>query len=228
MPKRFIPRLDMQALYHSFNAPVTDFDCGEKCAPYNPTGKPSCCDICQAVPAAYRQEWDFLRQNTNLWQPWRGNECPSDQSDPGELRAQTPRHMVLLACLGPDRCQRDFRAISCRQFPFFPYVTSDYRFIGLAYEWAFESTCWVISNLWAVTQTYRQQFIRFYDSIFALWQEEFDGYAVLSEQMRAHFAARRRRIPILHRNGGDYLLSPSSESLRRVQPYQFRRFGPYT
>jgi hypothetical protein len=59
--------------------------------------------------------------------------------------------MLLLACLGPSRCQRDFRALSCRQFPFFPYATSAYRFIGLAFEWAFEDKCRVSSNLSQVT-----------------------------------------------------------------------------
>ena len=46
--------------------------------------------------------------------------------------------MLLLACQGPAHCQRPFRALSCRQFPFFPYITADDRFIGLAYEWEFE------------------------------------------------------------------------------------------
>jgi len=46
--------------------------------------------------------------------------------------------MVLLACLGLSQCQHDFRALSCQQFPFFPYVSADYRFLGLAYEWEFE------------------------------------------------------------------------------------------
>ena len=71
------------------------------------------------------------------------------------LRANTPKDMILLACLGPSQCEREFRALSCRQFPFFPYVTSDYRFIGLAYDLEFEAKCWVISNLAEVTLKYR-------------------------------------------------------------------------
>ena len=201
MTDRLTPRLDMRGLYDRFNVPVAEIDCGQMCAPHNPSGKPFCCDICQAVPAAYKQEWEYLRRSTHLWRKWRGNECPADLNNPDDLRAETPRHMTLLACQGPAHCQREFRALSCRQFPFFPYVTSDYRFIGLAYEWAFEATCWVIRNLRAVTAAYRQEFVQTYDHLFAVWQAEFDSYAALSEQMRAHFAARKRRIPILHRNG---------------------------
>jgi hypothetical protein len=45
--------------------------------------------------------------------------------------------------------------------------------------------------------------------------------------MRAAFAAQRRRIPILHRNGGFYLLSPGSERLACSDPRVWRKFGPY-
>ncbi|HZW05069.1 MAG TPA: hypothetical protein VFF68_14140, partial [Anaerolineaceae bacterium] len=183
--------------------------------------------ICHAVPVAYRQEWSFLQAHTDLWHEWRGDECPQDPSDPAELRAQTPAHLTLLACKGPAHCQREFRATSCRQFPFFPYITADDRFIGLAYEWAFEPVCWVISHLETVTATYRQEFVDFYDALFDRWPEEYESYAAAAEDMRAHFAARRRRIPILHRNGSDYLLSPHSERLQRVSPDRFRQFGPY-
>lgn len=225
--KNFSPSLDIRKLYDHFDAPITALDCGQQCAPFNPTGKPFCCDICEAVPAAYHQEWDYLRRNTDLWHAWRGDECPADTDDPEMLRADTPEHMLLLACKGPDHCQRAFRALSCRQFPFFPYVTADYRFLGLAYEWAFEDTCWVISHLEAVTGAYRREFVATYDALFALWQEDFDSYAAYSEEMRTHFSSQKRRIPILHRNGGSYLLSPGSERLTRVAPDQFKRHGLY-
>lgn len=223
----YLPRLDIRSMYDRFHAPVTAVDCGAKCAPHNPSGKPFCCDICHAVPAAYHQEWDYLQPSTDLWHRWRGDECQPDDGSKSNLQAETPEHMLLLACKGPAHCQREFRAMSCRQFPFFPYVTSDFRFIGLAYEWAFEPVCWVISNLGQVTATYRSEFIRIYDEVFALWQEEFDSYIELSAQMRERFAAQRRRIPILYRNGGYYLLSPASERMRRVAPGEFRQFGVY-
>jgi len=45
--------------------------------------------------------------------------------------------------------------------------------------------------------------------------------------MREAFKKRRRRIPILHRDGLDYLLSPATDRLSRVNATQFRKFGPY-
>jgi hypothetical protein len=144
-----------------------------------------------------------------------------------ELVAETPSQMRLLACKGPQHCQREFRAISCRQFPFFPYITSDLRFIGLAYEWEFETTCWVISNLGHVSSLYRDQFVHFYDDLFRRCHSELEGYAIKSEEMRDEYAARRRRILILHRNGGFYLLSPASERKRKIPVGDLPRFGLY-
>jgi hypothetical protein len=226
MAKKF-PAMDVRGYYDRFDSPITMFDCGEKCAPYNPSEKPFCCDICQAVPAAYHQEWAYLRQNTNLWHVWRGDECAENPEDPAGLHAETPDTMLLLACQGPDYCQRDYRALSCRQFPFFPYVSSGLRFLGLAYEWEFESACWVISHLADVSDTYRQEFIQAYEHLFDLWPEELNSYILHSEDLRAHYAALKRRVPILHRNGGYYLLSPVRERLQRISPTRLPRFGFY-
>lgn len=222
-----IPAVNIRKFYERFNAPIAAFDCGQKCSVHNPSGKPFCCDICHAVPAAYGQEWDYLKQNTHLWHEWRGDECQSDPEDPSRLQSQTPDTMILLACLGPAKCEREYRTLNCRQFPFFPYITSDYRFLGLAYEWQYEATCWVISNLSVVTDQYRRQYIETYDHLFAIWDEEFESYAAYSADMRAHFAGLKRRIPIIHRDGGTYLLSPGSERLRKAAPESLPRFGPY-
>ena len=221
---------DIHPLNEGFNPAIAEFDCGRKCAPYNPHGKPFCCDIFHAVPAAYKSEWNYLEQNTDLWHRWRGRAEAAPETTPEEiarLRADTPTGMVLLACLGPSLCQREFRALSCRQFPFFPYVTSEYRFIGLAYEWQFEPVCWVISNLAAVTHKYRQEFVQTYDKLFALFQEEFEHYAYHSELLRAEFIQRKRRFPLLRRDGGYYLVSPGSERLARTEPDRLPRFGAY-
>ncbi len=219
---------EIRRLYADFDAPIDRLDCGRKCAIHNPTGKPFCCDICQAVPAAYRAEWDYLQPRTDLWHEWRGNECgPGSPGEKARLLESTPDSMILLACLGPDRCQRTFRALSCRQFPFFPYVTPDYQFAGLACEWEFETRCWVLSNLKRVSPRYREEFLRTFDGIFALFQEEFDAYARHSERLRIHYREAGRRFPLLHRNGRYYLVSPGSGRMRRVDPAGLPRFGPY-
>jgi hypothetical protein len=219
---------DIRRLYEDFDSPIAALDCGTMCVPHNPGGKPFCCDICHAIPAAYKSEWNYLKENTGLWHKWRGNECgATTKEDRARLQADTPGNMTLLACLGPLKCEREFRALSCRQFPFFPYVSSDYRFLGLAYEWEFESKCWVISNLSEVSQQYRAEFIRTYDGLFALFQDEFENYAYHSEKLRDEFQRRKKRFALLHRNGGTYLVSPLSERSHRVDACHLPKFSPY-
>lgn len=221
---------EVRALYAGFDVPITNLDCGQMCAPHNPSGKPFCCDICHAVPAAYLSEWETLQPVTDLWHVWRGDECQGEETPASrriQIESETPNGMLLLACLGPQTCERENRLLSCRQFPFFPYVTSNYRFLGLAYDWEFESACWILSNLRHVSEAYRQSFVRTYDRIFALFQDEFESYAIRSEEMRAHFAMQRRRIPILHRDGGYRLVSPINERIYRVDASRLPRFGPY-
>jgi len=200
------------------------------CAPHNPSGKPFCCDICHAIPAAYSSEWKSLRASTDLWHVWRGDECAKDDesaSRRARVASETPEGMLLLACLGPDACQRENRLLSCRQFPFYPYITSNYRFIGLTYDWGFEPFCWVVSNLGGVSEAYRKEFVQAYDRLFALFQGEFESYHLRSEEMRIHFAARRRRIPLMHRDGDFRLISPVKERAYRVDANKLPCFGPY-
>src|SRR6266498_1214807 len=83
---------EIRSIYDGFDSSIAAFDCGQKCAPHNPSGKPFCCDI-----------------------------SPADAAT--QLKSDTPKEMILLARLGPSRCEREARALSCRQFPFFPYVT---------------------------------------------------------------------------------------------------------
>lgn len=202
-------------------------DCGLKCSMHNPRRKPFCCDICHAVPVAYRDEWEYLEAHTALWHKWRGNECPDDPCNPMELLNQTPHHLFLLACKGPAFCEREYRATSCRQFPFYPYITSDFRFIGMTYDWEFTSKCWVISHLDQVTSEYRREFVHTFDKLFSTWLEDLDSYALLSEETRDHYAVKNRRFPLLHRNGRNYLVSPRTERLTSVKPSVFKQFSPY-
>jgi hypothetical protein len=221
------PLQDIRTFYDNFDTPVTALDCGLKCAPHNPTGKPFCCDICQAVPVAYQQEWNYLESRTDLWHKWRGDECMSNPVKPENLPTGAPENMLMLACKGPAFCQREYRAVSCRQFPFFPYITSTFRFIGLAYYWEYEATCWVLSNLGEVSDAYRKGFVSVFDDLFNHHIDEYESYAALSEEMRTYFLTKKRRFPVLHRNGNVYLLSPEKESMRRIRTELTPRFGVY-
>lgn len=211
------------SLYAGFHAPISALDCGKKCAPYNEGGAPFCCDTRHAVPTAYTAEWIYLQENTDLWHAWQG-PTPSETE---RLQRQTPGGQVLIECQGHSLCQRSFRSLTCRSFPFFPYLSREGEFLGLSYYWEYEDRCWVISNLGVVTPEYRQSFFLTYERLFSLHPEERTNFRYHSSSMRRSFSRRRRAIPLLHRNGFFYKVSPGSGRQRRVAPHSLPKFGPY-
>jgi hypothetical protein len=215
--------INFEEFYSQFHLPLTDFDCGEKCAPYNEFRIPFCCDIRHAVPTAFDLEWVYLDTKSTLWHLWEGE----NQDETGFLRNQTPSNQVLVECQGHTKCQRNFRTLTCRAFPFFPYINIDAEFIGLSYYWQYEDRCWVISHLDRVSKDYRSQFVAAYEQLFCMYPKEIDNFRHHSIVMRRIFGRRKRTIPILHRNGRDYKISPSNGRLSRVNSQDFPKFGPY-
>lgn len=215
--------VEFSALYASFNASIAELNCGDRCAPYNERGVPFCCDIRHAVPSAYDSEWEFLKSNTDLWHLFQ-----TDNTDDFiELASQTPQGHQLIACLGHQYCQREYRSVTCRAFPFFPYITPEGDFVGLSYYWEYEDRCWVINNLQGVTSNYRGEFIAAYDFLFDKLPRELSNYMQHSKIMRQIFARRQRAIPLLHRNGFSYKITPSNGRVRRVPAENFPKFGVF-
>jgi len=206
-------QLDIAALYQSFQSPIAELDCGDRCSPYNELGVPFCCDTQHAVPTAYITEWEYLRTNSNLWHLWEGR----NREEAMRLSSQAPAGQVLIACLGHKLCQRQFRSLVCRAFPFFPYVTPQGQFVGLTYYWEYEDRCWVINNLQSVSPKYVVEFVATFDEIFELMPQEKEIFRYHSSRMRRSFGQRHRSIPLLHRNG-----LPRQESIISLP-----RFGPY-
>lgn len=215
--------IDFRDLYRNFQSPISVIDCGNKCAPHNERGVPFCCDIYQAVPAAYLAEWAFLKDNTDLWRPWE----PENAEMTKFWVEQTPPGQILLVCQGHLKCQREFRSITCRSFPFFPYLTLQGDFIGLSYYWEFEDRCWVISNLSVVSQQYRSEFFQVYDYLFEQMPEEKETFRYHSIMMRRIFGRKHKAIPLLHRNGKNYKITPRNGRMRPFSIEKCAKFGPY-
>jgi hypothetical protein len=210
-------------IYARFQSPITRLDCGRRCSPYNENGVPFCCDTDHAVPTAYQAEWVYLQENTDLWQPWQ----PNVEQDAKELRESTPDGQVLIACRGHQHCQRGFRSITCRAFPFFPYLTSQGEFIGLSYYWEYEDRCWVISNLNQMQPEYLAEFVAAYELIFKKLPGEKENFVWYSAHTRESYARKGRSVPLLHRNGGVYKVAAASERMRRTTLDRLPKFGPY-
>lgn len=215
--------LNITELYRGFQAPITDLDCGKKCGPLNRRGAPFCCDTRHSVPAAYKQEWDYLREKTDLWHLWQGNT----REEHAELQAEVQDGQLLLECLGHKHCQRQFRTLACRAFPFYPYLNAQGRFLGLAGLADYSDRCWVLSNLGAVSSAYRQQFVSTFDRLFQLLPEARAHYQVFSQMDREDYQHSKRELPLLHRDGFDYFLIPEDEKLHQVKAEDFPEFEPY-
>lgn len=214
---------NIASLHARFEAPIAALDCGARCSPYNERGVPFCCDTRHAVPSAYQAEWEVIQVSTDLWHTWQGR----DSAETAELTAAAPEGQVLLECLGHRLCQRGYRLIACRAFPFFPYVTREGQFIGLSYYWEYEDRCWVISNLHVVTPEYIAQFAAAFDELIAAYPDELENFRQHSIRMRRSYGRRGRAIPLLHRNGKSYKVTPGNGRLRRLDPHKFALHGPY-
>ncbi|MBN2145816.1 MAG: hypothetical protein JW726_00450 [Anaerolineales bacterium] len=214
---------DFPALYAGFDAPISALDCGERCAPYNEQRIPFCCDTRHAIPSAYLAEWDYLQAHTGLWHPW---QAPQPR-DTARLASQAAPNQVLIECQGHTHCQRSFRSLTCRAFPFFPYLTREGEFIGLSYYWEYEDRCWVISNLQSVSTDYLAQFVHTFDKILSAQPQDRQSYRYHATVTRRVFSRHKRAITLLHRNGNAYKVSPGSGRLRRVAVESLPKFGPY-
>ena len=208
-------------VYANFTAPVSRFDCGKKCAPHN-GGKPVCCDTDHAVPILDKWEYQLLRQRSDLWRPYK----PDDAA--GRAIVADMHHECKAAeCKGAAFCERDNRALACRAFPFFPYITRDGQIPGLAYYWVFEDRCWVISHLEIATRDFVRECLAAYEAIFAEDRLEYDVNREMAADMRRVFARKNRGIPLIGRDGGYFMVEPRTHVIRPASADEFPQHGPY-
>ena len=215
--------VDFASLYANFDLPITTLDCGKKCSPYNEYGVPFCCDTSYAIPTAYHLEWDYLRANTDLWHQWEAH----DPAETTALQSETPESQTLIECLGHRHCQRNFRSITCRAFPFYPYISREREFLGLSYYWQYEDRCWVINHLDFVSREYVREFVAAYDWILENIPGEFENFRHHSIVMRRVFGRQKRTIPLLHRDGGAFTITPKDGGLQRVDLTRLPKYGPF-
>lgn len=211
-----------QELYRDFGIPLSEIDCGQKCGPYNEYGVPFCCDIQQVIPSAFELEWRFLREKTDLWQPWSSSGEESQALD-GDLQDG----QVLLQCKGYRACQREYRTLTCRAFPFYPYLDNQGDFLGMAYYQDFRQECWIISNLELVSQTYKEAFQRTFQRIFDLYPDFQDNFRGYCDYVRAQAEDQNKEIIMLGFSGEVYSIHPRTHQLDRVGYKELAAFGPY-
>ena len=216
--------INYTSIYSKFHSPIVSFNCGDKCAPYNEGNVPFCCDIKHTIPSSYQSEWVYLQENSDLWHEWEAK----DSSDLLRINLEKPIDQVLLECRGHLECQREYRTITCRAFPFFPYIDRNGAFLGISYYWIYRSRCWIISNLNLVIPEYLREFILTFEYIFEINPNEKENFKYHSMIMRRVFGRQHTEITLLHRNGNFYSVTPKTGKLLPLNPEKLDKFYPYS
>lgn len=221
-PKTRARRIETyRRVYRDFEAPVSAFDCGRKCAHLN-GGEPVCCSTKHAIPLADRAEFALLRTRTDLWRRY----VPTDAASRREI-ADVHQDCVAIECKGARHCERDNRTLACRAFPFGPYITRQGEFLGLTYYRDFEETCWVISNLGVVTPRFARECIAAFEAVFAVDKLEYEAHLEESAQVRRVFTRRGRAFPVIDRSGALLAVEPRTHVARPAKADEFPAYGSY-
>ncbi len=210
-----------ERIYRLFTAPVSAFDCGARCAAHN-GGTPVCCSTDDAIPIVDSQEWALLKSRTDLWREY----VIADKATQKEL-SDLHHDCTAVECKGAAFCERDNRSLSCRTFPFFPYISREGDFLGLSVFWTFEDRCWVQSQLQIVNLRVLGEFVAAYEMLFEVDRDEFTANRDHSANMRRVFARRNRPLPLLGRDGRLYKVTPREHAIVPARFAEFGRWGFY-
>lgn len=205
----------------TFGASVVDTDCGQKCRHLN-DGIPVCCDTGHAIPIMSKSEWKVLKARTDLW-----HKFIPETPDAEEVISDLDSTCLAVECKGVKFCERDNRSLSCRAFPFFPYIDKDDNLLGLSYYWTFEDRCWVISNMKRVQEPFVQEFIASYESLFEADPGERQVFKDYSATMRRVFSRKKKPIYVIGPDMRYLMIKPKGAGIERVKAGALPKFEPY-
>lgn len=192
------------AYFYTFlNEEVTNYDCGSLCKGDN-GGVPFCCKTENAVPFLYKNEFELLRNRTDLWSVWE----PKTKEEKELKRSHEDKQTLFCKCKGVEYCERDNRSVSCRTFPLEPYIDKRGVLVGLVFMKEFLKGCPLTKR----AKDIRQEFV---DSHFIFWEKLLfrrkEEYATYLKSSRAYRASRSRtgtEFPVLlpsHLKDKEYL-----------------------
>lgn len=187
---------DFTVLYREFQSAPATFDCGKKCAPFN-DGEPFCCDTGWVVPIAFKEEWKYLEKKTNLWHEFRPRN--SDEFD--LIDEIDEDESVFIECKGVKYCERENRSISCRTFPFEPYLDTRGNLLGLVYNRVIEDKCYLVDRPQIVTKEFVRQYMRFIEKFFKMLPSEKELYMEQSRIYRNLMSRRKKPLVVLTEKG---------------------------
>lgn len=212
---------EFASIYERFSAPVTRFDCGRKCAPLN-KGEPVCCSTQHAVPVVDVPEFKLLQSRSDLWRRFKPYDAATRK-----IVDDLPKGCAAVECKGVRHCERDNRSLACRAFPFFPYMTKEKVFVGLAVYWVFNDRCWLMSNLGLVDKAFVDEFVEVFDEILAKDKGEFDTFVAESASSRRVHSRLGLPLVIIARSGELMRVDPTTGAIRPHRGKAAPKYGPF-
>jgi len=169
--------------YRLVQPAMTDFDCGQLCAPDN-DGVPACCDEEWTVPLLFREEYKYHRQRSRFWRRAEANEFDS-------------RHDWACLCSGPAKCERNKRALVCYLYPFMPLVNGKGKVLGMTFIHGEASKCPLIDRPgWTPPTDYVRGSIAYWEEVFEIFPDEQAVFVDLSRKARRRYRRLGRPVPL--------------------------------
>ncbi len=222
MSKPRITPEHFDAVYRQFNASISKYDCGRKCAPLN-GGQPVCCTTGHAIPVVNKAEFALLKSRTDLWYGYKPNDATSRK-----IVRELPNNSCAIECKGAAFCERDNRTIACRAFPFFPYFNRQGEMLGLSVYWTFTDRCWMIYRLDLAEAAFVREMVAAFEKVFAFDPEELEAMQGHSAIARRVHSRQNKPIPIIGRDDAKlYKVMPYTHELRPAKASDFKPEGAY-
>jgi hypothetical protein len=184
--------IDWSQIYRRFSAPVTRIDCGALCAAKN-KGVPVCCANSRHVPVLFTDELRWhTRAKTGMWRE-RPVRSKLDKKQADEILD----YLKYCLCPGIKECQRGLRSLTCRFFPFEPYIDEDGEFVGITYMYRAGKDCPLIDNdAIKVNKAYVRQAMDVWATVFDLYPQELELYHDESRKLQRKFRKLNRVIKV--------------------------------
>jgi len=169
----------LKHLYRMLSVRMTDFDCGKWCAPRN-NGIPYCCDGKKVLPVLFKDEYRWHRQQGGFWHKLHV-KTKADK----RLVEESCSYNVFALCPGVRDCRRTLRSLTCRLFPFEPFLDSRGSVMGLVYQSSESGCCPLMGK---PQHIYIRKYIR---NAIRVWQELVDTFP---EEKDLYIRESRKRI----------------------------------
>lgn len=184
---------ELNHYYKLLDEPLTPYDCGKLCAPkYG--GEPLCCQLENAVPMLYREEFRYLSKRTKMWSRWK----PDNALDKKQKKEDETEILIFCECKGVKHCERKNRSVACRTFPLEPYFDSKGCFVGLIFMKEFREKCPLLWRLKDIKQSVIDKHYEFWRLIMDKKSDELDLYMSSSRGWRISATKRGIKPPILY------------------------------